>query len=81
MRTEPDNRIFYFEGSDGGFERCLEVNDDGSLFYWESPNRYAAMGGAEFRSEDLTVAAAKKRWPVYADEIDEVTARLAKARR
>jgi hypothetical protein len=38
-------RIFYFEGSDGGFERCLEIEDDGTLTYWTSPNRYAAIAG------------------------------------
>jgi hypothetical protein len=65
-----DDRIFYYEGSDGGFERCLEANDDGSLLYWESPNRFAHMGGAKFRSETLSPAEAKKRWPAYSAEID-----------
>jgi hypothetical protein len=37
------NRIFHFEGSDGGYERWLEVEDDASVTYSTSPNRYAAM--------------------------------------
>jgi hypothetical protein len=65
-----DNRIFYYEGSGGGSERCLEVNDDGSLLYWDSPNYYAHMGGAKFKSETLSAAEAKKRWPEHAAEID-----------
>jgi len=71
-----DTRIFYYEGSDGGFERCLEVNDDRTLIYWESPNRYAHLSGEKFRSEMLTPAEAKKRWPHFAQDIDRATSGL-----
>lgn len=70
-----DDRIFYYEGSDGGFERCLEATGDGSLLYWESPNRYAHMGGAKFRSETLTAEDAKKRWPEHSVKIDRAISR------
>jgi hypothetical protein len=70
-----NDHIFYFEGSDGGFERCLEANDDGSLLYWESPNRYAHMSGEKFRSETLTADQAKKRWPAYSAEIDQAASK------
>lgn len=63
-------RIFYFEGTDGGFERCLELEDSGSLIYWTSPNRYAALAGEKGTFERLTVAEAKERWPQFATEID-----------
>jgi hypothetical protein len=68
-------RIFYSEGSDGGSERELELLDDGTLLYSESPNRYAHMRGVEFSSRKLTVAEAKKEWPQYATEIDEALKR------
>lgn len=70
-------KIFYFEGSDGGFEQCLEMNDDGSLTYWKSPNRYAHMCGEKFSSETMTASEAKKRWPRHAAEIDDAFGDLA----
>ena len=63
-------KIFYFEGTDGGFERCLEMNDDGTFVYWECPNRYAYKSGERFRSEALNTAQAKRRWPLYSEDID-----------
>lgn len=75
-----DNRvtiqIFYFEGSDGGFERWLELEDDGSLTYSTSPNYYAAKSGAKREFERLSVAEAKERWPYHAESIDRALARL-----
>lgn len=68
-------RIFYFEGSDGGFERWLEVEEDGSVIYSTSPNRYAYLGGARGEYLKLSAAEAKARWPQYAEEIDAAAAR------
>jgi hypothetical protein len=67
-------RIFYFEGSDGGYERCLAVEHDGTIAYWTSPNRYAAAAGAKGSYETLSVAEAKRRWPHFASKIDDALA-------
>ena len=76
-RTNEGNCVFYYEGSDGGSEKCLEVMGDGCLIYSESPNYYAAKGGAKFHSETLTVKEAKERWPALADKIDRAVLRTA----
>jgi hypothetical protein len=62
--------IFYFEGPDHGFERCLELGSDGSLTYWTSPNRYAAAAGEKGTYEKLSSKEAKQRWPRYSPEIE-----------
>ena len=68
--------IFHFEGPDGGFERELELLDDKTLLYTESPNYYAYKGGAKFESETLSVTEAKARWPSSAADIDAAVKRL-----
>jgi len=77
-QTNKGNCVFYREGSDDGFERTLEVLADGSLSHSESPNRYAHLGGASFRSEELSAAAAKKRWPELSADIDAAISRTIK---
>jgi len=69
-------RVFQFLGSDGGYERFLELEDDGTLIYSTSPNRYAAMDGAKGEFTRLSVAEAKERWPQFAEDIDRALAEL-----
>jgi hypothetical protein len=62
--------IFYFEGPDHGFERCLEMGSDGTLTYWTSPNRYAAAAGEKGTCEKLSSTEAKQRWPRFAPTVE-----------
>jgi hypothetical protein len=73
-------RIFYFAGSGGGYERWLELEDDGTLTYSTSPNYYAAKSGAEGEFRRLSVAEAKKEWPAFAGDIDRALAELHRGR-
>jgi hypothetical protein len=68
--------IFHFEGTGGGMERTLEVTEDGTLIYDESPNYYAALGGEKGKVERLSPTEAKKRFPHFAAEIDAAVANL-----
>jgi hypothetical protein len=72
-------RIFYFEGSDGGYEQWLELEADGSVTYSTSPNRYAAMSGAKGEFTRMSAVQAKKRWPQFGREIDDAIRRLRQA--
>jgi len=69
-------RIFYFEGSDGGFEQWLEMEEDGRLTYSTSPNRYAYLAGEKGEFAKLSVTEAKERWPQYSKEIDAAAAQV-----
>jgi hypothetical protein len=73
-------QIFYFEGSDGGFEQWLTMGDDGTMTYITSPNRYAFLNGEEGEYTKLSVDEAKERWPRYSKEIDAAAAQV-KSRR
>jgi hypothetical protein len=70
-------QIFYFAGSDGGFEQWLTIEDDGALTYSTSPNFYAAKRGEKGETIKLSVAEAKERWPLYSKEIDAAIAERA----
>lgn len=73
-------RIFYLEGSGGGSEQELELEDDGTLTYSTSPNYYAAKRGAQPEFRRLSVVEAKKEWPGHAKQIDRAVSQLAKAK-
>jgi hypothetical protein len=74
-------RIFYFEGSGGGSEQWLELEDDGTLNYSTSPNYYADKAGAKPEYRRLSVAEAKKEWPAFAGDIDQALVRLSEAKK
>jgi hypothetical protein len=69
-------QVFYFEGSGGGCEQWLELENDGSLTYSTSPNYYAHLHGAKPEFTRLSVREAKKRWPYHVEDIDRALARL-----
>jgi hypothetical protein len=71
-------QIFHFEGSMGGDEETLELEDDGTVIYDRSPNYYAYLRGAKAEVLRLSVTEAKERWPHYAKKIDEAVKRLGR---
>lgn len=71
--TDPEI-VFHHEGADGGMEKTLEANVDGTLTYDESPNYYAHLGGEKGKVERLSPAEAKVRFPGYNKKIDSAVA-------
>ena len=74
-------RIFHFAGSDDGYKRTLELEDDGTLIYDKSPNYYAYKNGAWGETRHLSPAAAKAEWPGHAKEIDDALEKLRGAKK
>ena len=68
--------IFHFEGSSR--EDWLEVYDDATVSYMTALSGWAAVKhpSEEPVIERLSLTDAKKRWPLYADEIDRALAKL-----
>jgi hypothetical protein len=62
-----------FSKETSSFEEWLSVNDDGSLtHYVRSCGWSAVRNGAKPRERVLSVAAAKRRWPEHAEDIEKV---------
>ena len=70
--------ITIFHTNSGSTEKWLEVNDDGTVTYYE---RMFAVGefptGMEPRKRSMTSEEAKSDWNCYADDIDEASAKIA----
>jgi len=67
--------IFHIEN--GGTEKWLEVNLDGSATYYEK-NRGVPVGRENaLRKRNMTAEEAKSDWPPYASSIDEALLMIA----
>ena len=71
--------IEIFRTESGALETWLDVNDDGSVTYvTENAGWRMARRGMERKESSMTAEEAKKRWPSYADRIEEALATLGK---
>ena len=72
--------IFHFEG--GSKERWLEVHDDGEITYWTASDGWAAVRHPnDGKLETLSLKEAKRRWPSYAEDLDEAVEVVARKKR
>lgn len=70
------NTIFHRENNSA--EEWLQVNDDGTVTHHiENSGWPMARAGLLPREQNMTVQAAKVRWPSFADKIDEALVRVA----
>jgi ribosomal protein L24E len=70
--------ISIFHTDDGRIETWLEVNDDGTVTYYEeNSGRRMLRRGIEPRNRVMTVEEAKLDWTSHARDIDEAAAAIA----
>jgi hypothetical protein len=70
--------ITIFHTDDGRTETWLEVNDDGTVAYYEeNSGRRMLRRGIEPRNRVMSVEEAKLDWISYARDIDEAAATIA----
>lgn len=70
--------ITIFHTENGRTETWLEVNDDGTVTYYEeNSGRRMLLRGIEPRSRVMTVEEAKSDWTSDAKDIDEAAAAIA----
>jgi ribosomal protein L24E len=73
--------INIFHTDDGRTEAWLEVNDDGTVTYYEeNSGRRMLRRGIEPRNRVMTVEEAKLDWTSHARDIDEAAAIASKGR-
>jgi hypothetical protein len=70
--------ITIFHTDDGRTETWLEVNDDGTVTYYEeNSGRRMLRRGIEPRNRVMTIEEAKLDWTSYVRDIDEAAAAIA----
>jgi hypothetical protein len=70
--------ITIFHTETGSTEKWLEVNDDGTVSYYERLfDLRTLLGEIEPRQRNMTVEEAKSDWAFYANDIDEATSTMA----
>jgi hypothetical protein len=70
--------ITIFHTDSGSTKRWLQVNDDGTVTYYEEKaGSEMSLGGIEPRSRVMTGEEAKADWTFYADEIAQALAAIA----
>jgi hypothetical protein len=70
--------ITIFHTENGSTETWLEVNEDGTLTYYEeNSGRKMLRRGIEPRNRFMTAEEAKSDWTSYASEIDEAVSVMA----
>ena len=68
--------ITIFHTENGSTEKRLEVNDDGTVTYYERVLR-TLPDETEPRKRNMTVEEAKSDWSSYANDIDEASLAIA----
>jgi hypothetical protein len=70
--------IIIFHTECGSIEKWLEVNDDGTVSYYERAFASRKLfGGMEPHKRNMTAAEAKSDWMFYADDIGEASLTIA----
>jgi len=70
--------ITIFHTETGNTEKWLEVNDDGTVSYYERPFGLRTLfGGMEPRRRNMTAEEAKSDWTFYANDIDAASLTMA----
>jgi hypothetical protein len=70
--------VTIFHTDDGRAETWLEVNDDGTVTYYEENSGQRMLRlGIEPRNRIMTVDEAKLDWAAYAKDLEEAAAALA----
>jgi ribosomal protein L24E len=73
--------ITIFHTENGSTETWLEVNDDGTVTYYEeNSGRKMLRRGIEPRNRVVTTQEAKSDWTSYARDIDEASSAIASRR-
>jgi hypothetical protein len=73
--------ITIFHTENGSTETWLEVNDDGTVTYYEENSGLRMLRcGIEPRNRVMTAEEAKSDWNSYASDIDEASAAIASTR-
>jgi ribosomal protein L24E len=73
--------ITIFHTENGSTETWLEVNDDGTVTYYEeNSGRKMLRRGIEPRNRVMTTQEAKSDWTSYARDIDETSSAIASRR-
>jgi hypothetical protein len=70
--------VTIFHSENDSTETWLEVNDDGTVTYYEENSGLKMLRcGVEPRNRVMTAEEAKSDWAPYASEIDEASAAIA----
>jgi hypothetical protein len=81
LGTEGVMPITIFHTENGSTETWLEVNDDGTVTYYEeNSGRKMLRRGIEPRNRVMTTEEAKSDWTSYARDIDEASSAIASRR-